>query len=435
MKRILLYTIIMAVAAGANAQSLTLHECRQLALTHNEQMQTADNAVRQAELDRQIAFTNYLPMLDGQLMSVYNKDTEMMGMKFQMHGAFMAGLTLTQPVYTGGKIMTGNRLAAVARDISETQRRQTRMQLIAAVDNAYYTLIAVEAKVRMLEAYDRQMQGLYDQVAVSVRAQMATENDLLRIATKQNEISYQLQKARNGFQLCQLSLANVIGDYATADIVPADTVLAITAPASLDEGIGNRPELHLLEKAVEIQNLQVRMARADYLPTVALSLGYSYYDNFRLKGTTMGPDGMFYPYSETFNGHSPMAMLSVSVPLFHWGAELKKVKKAQLQADNARLQLQQSERGMRIEVRQAVKNLTDGYRMVETARLGQQQADENLRVMRQRYDAQMSTMTDLLDAQSQWQQARSNLIEAETQYKIYETEYLRVTGRLDADEK
>lgn len=130
-----------------------------------------------------------------------------------------------------------------------------------------------------------------------------------------------------------------------------------------------------------------------------------------------------------------MAMLSVSVPLFHWGAELKKVKKAQLQADNARLQLQQSERGMRIEVRQAVKNLTDGYRMVETARLGQQQADENLRVMRQRYDAQMSTMTDLLDAQSQWQQARSNLIEAETQYKIYETEYLRVTGRLDADEK
>ena len=86
---------------------------------------------------------------------------------------------------------------------------------------------------------------------------------------------------------------------------------------------------------------------------------------------------------------------------------------------------------MRVEVRKAVQNVTDSQRMVETATLGRQQADENLRVMRQKYDNKMCTMTDLLDAQSQWQQARSNLIEAQTQLKIYETEYLRVTGRLE----
>lgn len=51
--------------------------------------------------------------------------------------------------------------------------------------------------------------------------------------------------------------------------------------------------------------------------------------------------------------------------------------------------------------------------------------------MRNRYAASMTPLTDLLDAQSQWQQAESNLIEAQTQYKIYETEYLRATGRLD----
>ena len=51
--------------------------------------------------------------------------------------------------------------------------------------------------------------------------------------------------------------------------------------------------------------------------------------------------------------------------------------------------------------------------------------------MRLRYDTQMATMTDLLDAQSQWQQAQSNLIEAQTQYKIYQTEYLKAVGRLE----
>lgn len=80
---------------------------------------------------------------------------------------------------------------------------------------------------------------------------------------------------------------------------------------------------------------------------------------------------------------------------------------------------------------QAVQNVEDGYRMIHTAESGLRQAEENLRVMRNRYAAAMSPLTDLLDAQSQWQQAQSNLIEAQTQYMIYRTDYLRATGQLE----
>lgn len=447
---------------GGGFLSLSLSDCRRLALEHNEQVQTADNAVMQAELDRQVAFASYLPKLDGSLTGFYLKDNDFVDMTLQMRGAYMAGLNITQPIYAGGQITAANRLAAIGKEASEEQRRQIRMQVIADVDRAYYTLVSVQSKIQMLEAYSQQMQGLYDQVALSVRAQMATQNDLLRISTKQNEIGYQLQKARNGEELCRLALANIIGaDVSTPiSIASAETeqdassplyaqhsdsishryqpylpdIDSLTRPHSLpplSESIANRPELHLLEKQVEAKEQQVKMARASYLPTVGLSLGYSHYDNIKLRGTTLLDDGTPYSFTEKINGNSPMALLSVSIPVFHWGAELKKVKKAKLDAENARLQLQQSERGMRIEVRQAVQNLTDGQRMVETARVGQQQADENLRVMRLKYDAQLATMTDLLDAQSQWQQARSNLIEAQTQLKVYETEYLRVTGCLE----
>ena len=92
--------------------------------------------------------------------------------------------------------------------------------------------------------------------------------------------------------------------------------------------------------------------------------------------------------------------------------------------------MQKNTRLLSIETRQAVQNLTNGYQMVETAKLGQRQADENLRVMQDKYEASMATLTDLLEAESQWQQAHANLIEAQTQYKIYETEYQRVTGKL-----
>lgn len=425
------------------AQPLSLQDCRRMALEHNERMQMADNAVRKAELDRQIAFAQYLPKADGQLTGIYMKDQERLGVALQTRGAYMAGLNITLPLYTGGQITAANKLSKIGKTISEEQRRQAWAEIISGVDNAYYQLVAVRSKVELLEAYVRQMQGLYDQVKLSVTAQMATDADLLRISSKQSEVSYHLQKARNGEELCRLALANAMGSDLTTTIVPTDTfTYAALLSQPLTEDLAERPEFQLLQQQVKACEQQVKMARSNYLPSVALTGGYSYMGNMKLKGELTVSDeyqtitkglglGNTFPIDEKLDGGGTMAMLSVSVPLFHWGAELKKVKKAKLDAENARLELQQNKRMMHIEVRQAVQNLTSSQLMLETAIIGQQQAEENLRVMRQKYNAQMATMTDLLDAQSQWQQARSNLIESQTQQKIYETEYLRVTGRLE----
>ena len=434
MKKIII-TLALYVAAisqlPAQPLSLTLQDCRQLALEHNEQIKTANNAVEKAKLDRQIAFAQYLPKVDGSLTGIHMKDQDIIGMSLQTRGTYLAGINVTLPLYAGGQLTAANRLAQIGQTVSEEQQRKARMQVIADVDNSYYSLIAVRSKVQMLKAYAQQMQELYDRVQLSVRVQMATENDLLRIASKQSEISYLLQKATNGEQLCQLALANQIGTDFERAIIPADTLLTPASMPQLSEDFSTRPDLHLLQQQVKANELQVKRARANYLPTVALVGTYSHYDNLKLKGALRNLDGTPINVNHTFSGGRPYALLSVNVPIFHWGAELKKVKKAKLDLSDSQLQLEQYERGMRIEVRQAVLNLTDGQRMVETATIGQQQADENLRVMHQKYDNQMCTMTDLLDAQSQWQQARSNLIEAKTQQKIYETEYLRVTGLLD----
>ena len=439
MKKIITTLVLCVATTQLHAQplSLSLQDCRRLALEQNEKIKTASNAVEKAKLDRQIAFAQYLPKVDGSFTLIHMQDQDLLeirdvlGMSLQTRGTYLAGINLTQPLYTGGQLMAANRLARIGQTVSEEQQRKTRMQVIADVDNAYYTLISVRSKVQMLEAYARQMQGLYDQVQLSVNAELATENDLLRVSTKQNEVSYQLQKARNGEQLCQLALANVIGSDFEQVIIPTDTVLSVSTDSQLSEDISLRPDLHLLQLQVNANEQLVKKTRSNYLPTVALVGSYSYHNNLKLKGELNLPSGTNLGYSHTFGGGLPYAMLAIKVPLFHWGAELKKVKKAKLDLSDSKLQLQQLERGMRVEVRRAVQNIMDTQLMVETATVGKQQADENLRVMRQKYDNQMCTMTDLLDAQSQWQQARSNLIEAQTQLKIYETEYLRVTGRLE----
>lgn len=427
-----LFLVVLCSSALSAQQPLSLQQCRQLALQHNEDLKHADNALMQAEIDKQIAFASYLPQLDGSLMGVYGKDIDMMGMStIQMHGMWMAGLTLTQPLYVGGQITTGNKLAAVGLKAKQELLRKTRAEVIKEVDNSYWTLIAVQEKVKMLQAYERQMNALYDQVQLSVDAEMATENDLLRIATKQSEIKYQLQKAQNGVELCRMALCSTLGLELTDQLQLIDTEITAQAPVNLDEDISARPEVALLQQQLEVSKYQVKMAQSNYLPTVALSLGYNHMDNMKLKGMAQGSDGNYYPYTKDYHNNSTTALLSVQVPLFHWGSELKKVKKARLDVRNAQLDMEKNTRLLGIEARQAVQNLTSGYQMIETSRLGRDQADQNLANMQLKYDNEMCTLTDLLDAESQWQQARSNEIEALTQYKIYETEYLRVTGRLD----
>ncbi|MFR3331351.1 MAG: TolC family protein [Odoribacter splanchnicus] len=397
---------------------LSLDECRKMALVHNEALQQADNALRQAELDREIAKTAFLPKFDASAAGAYMlPDMDMMGMEMRMRGTYMAGVNLTQPIYTGGKITTGNRLARIGEETAAEQYHMTRMDVLVEADNAYWTYIAIGRKVRMLESYHAQMDTLHRQTEVALAAGMATENDLLRIETKRSDIRYQLQKVRNGADLCRMSLCHIVGADFDTEIEATDTVFVATQPGGLASGISSGRE-------------QIRMARADMLPTVGLGINYMYYGNIKLNGMT-DTGGTTIPFSQEFRDGMGIAMLSVQIPIFRWGENRKKVRKAQYELRNAELDLQKNTRLLNIEVQQAIRNVQDGYGLIRTAEKGLRQADENLRVMRNRYAASLAPLTDLLDAQSQWQQAESNLIEAQTQYKIYETEYLRATGKLN----
>ena len=422
-KRILLYITAFCIVTTVKAQEtlhLSINDCRSMAVAHDEDLRRADNAVKQAEADKGVAMAAYLPKISSSVTGAYiAPNIDMMGMQLQMRGMYMAGITMTQPIYAGGRIRAGME-----------NYRKTKMQVVADADIAYWSLIAVKWKVRMLRAYKAQMDTLYRQTQTGLDAGMATDNDLLRVQAKQGEINYQLNKAESGAELCNMSLCSVIGCSVDTRIVPTDTIITTQPPSGLSADITLRPELGLLGLQVKAAEHQVKMARVEILPTVGLSANYSYYGNIKLNGLAADAQGNYIPFTRKLDDGIGLVMASVSIPLFHWGEGLKKVKKAKLDLVNARLDLQQNARLLSIETRQAVQNLTDGYNLVQTAELSSRQAEENLRVMRDRYGQGLSTLTDLLDAQSQWQQAESNRIEALTQYKIYETEYLRCTGQL-----
>lgn len=434
MKKIIYFAISCCLCVeSAMAQNdtlfLSLEECRNRALATNENIRKSDNLVKQSELDKKIAFSSYLPTVDGSATAIYTKDLDLSGTKLLMHGMWMAGFSLQQVLYAGGRVKNGNDLAEIGLDISHQQQRKSRQEVLLEADQTYWGYVAVLQKIKMLESYVEYIDGVDKSVANSVEAELATKADQLRVNAKLSEIKYNLQKAKNGAELCRLMLCNMIGENFETQVLPADTEINIESPGSLDDNVNDCPDVQLMQMGIKAREKQVKLTKGELLPTLALVGGWDYMGNLKMEGVTEY-QGMMIPYTQSFNQSFWYGALSLSVPIWNWGKSCNSVKKTKLDVENAELDLKRNTRLLTIQARQAVQNVMSGYSLIETAQLGYEQATENLRIMREKYDGNYCTLTDLLDAQSQWQQAECNLIEAKTQYKISESEYLKAIGKL-----
>lgn len=424
--------VALAQPSGA-ALTLNVEKCRQMALESSEDVKKGNNALTQSVLDRKIAVSAFLPAIDASGTVLYmTPDMEMSGMEMIMKGTYMAGVMLTQPIYAGGKILTGKKMAEMGENAAAEQLRMAKASVIYDADNAYWTYVAVLQKQEMMDVLAAQLDTLFSQIGVASSAGMATDADLLTVKAKRSEVEYQVRKVANGVALCKMALCRVVG-------VPFDTEIAVEDVAVPEEftrmgtdnvSVSDRPEMRLLETSLEISRMQVRMTRGDYLPTLALVGGYCPYGNIKMKTMVDAGGGNYVPYTQKIGQDMGVAMLSLSIPIFKWGQGYNKVRKAKIDVDNAALDMQKNGRMMELQANQAAFNLSDSYNLIEAARDGKAQADENLRVTENRYHASMCPFSDYLDAQFQWQQARSNLIEAFTQSRIAETDYLMSVGAL-----
>lgn len=424
--------VALAQPSGA-ALTLNVEKCRQMALESSEDVKKGNNALTQSVLDRKIAVSAFLPAIDASGSVLYmTPDMEMSGMEMIMKGTYMAGVMLTQPIYAGGKILTGKKMAEMGANAAAEQLRMAKASVIYDADNAYWTYVAVLQKQEMMDVLAAQLDTLFSQIGVASSAGMATDADLLTVKAKRSEVEYQVRKVANGVALCKMALCRVVG-------VPFDTEIAVEDVAVPEDftrmgtdnvSVSDRPEMRLLETSLEISRMQVRMTRGDYLPTLALVGGYCPYGNIKMKTMVDAGGGNYVPYTQKIGQDMGVAMLSLSIPIFKWGQGYNKVRKAKIDVDNAALNMQKNGRLMELQANQAAFNLSDSYNLIEAARDGKAQADENLRVTVNRYHASMCPLSDYLDAQFQWQQARSNLIEAFTQSRIAETDYLMSVGAL-----
>ena len=95
-KRIILFFMIFGCAFHLHAQKnvvMSLSQCREMALQNNEDLKKADNSLRKAQLEKNIASLNFFPKIDGSAGSAYMvEEADVMGNSLIMKGTYMAGL-------------------------------------------------------------------------------------------------------------------------------------------------------------------------------------------------------------------------------------------------------------------------------------------------------------------------------------------------------
>jgi outer membrane protein TolC len=407
----------------ASTRNLTLDECRTYAINNNIKLQNAKTSIEAAQETSKEAFTNYFPQISGSAFG-YNANKGLLQMDMGpdmsmslLKNGILAGVTLTQPVFAGGQIVNGNKLAKVGVKVSELQREQTEKEVLLNVEKYYWQVVTLKEKKNTLAIIDEMLVSLCHDAEVAVNAGIRTRNDLLQVQLKRNDVASSMLNLDNGLALSKMVLAQYIGMAGQdLDVVITDSINAVPDfPFDLmvdhQQALLNTPEYRLLEQNVKSNELQEKLAVGKNLPTVGVGVGYMY-DNLMDKDHPFG-----------------VAFVSVSVPISGWWGGSHSIKNRKAQTFIAQQTRDDASDLLQINMQHLWDDVKDSYQQILIAHNSIEQSTENLRLNRDHYNAGMITMSDLLEAQSLYQQSRDNLVDVYSQFKIKTLEYKQATAQ------
>ncbi len=344
-------------------------------------------------------------MLPAQALAALANPVSMTMMKNGTIGSLMA----VQPVFAGGQIVNGNKLAKVGEDVSRLQLKLSVNEVEEKVEQYYWQLVSLQEKTKTLDAVDTLLANIYKDVDVAVRAGVAMRNDLLQVQLRQNDIESQRLKLENGISIVRLLLAQYCGlrDTTFTLLTPPQQGMEIAAEGT----IAQLPEYQLLEKQVEATGLQKKMAVGQNLPTVAVGAGYNYH-NLMDNDRTFG-----------------MVFATVSVPITDWWGGSHAIKRKKIEHQKAIEQLENNAQLLQIRMQNVRNGVQESYRQLQLSQRGIEQAEENLRLNRDYYRAGTSRMADLLEAQLLYQQACDKHTDALAEHQIKLVEYRHAIGQ------
>ena len=447
MKKIFV-TIVCSVyccITATSQRSYTLEQIKDSALHNNIAVRNAQHGIDAAKEQRKEAFTKFFPNVSGTgLWFNANKGMEQTTITTSevvpsdlattlasmlpaaslaslanpinvsmMKNGTIGSLMAVQPVFAGGQIINGNKLAKVGEDVSRLQLQLSENEVEKTVEQYFWQLASLQEKMKTVEAVDTLLADIHKDVDVAVRAGLAMRNDLLQVQLRQNDIQSQRLKLQNGISIVRLLLSQYCGLRDTSFVITyqSDAPSALLSRQDHDQALQGTAEYQLLGKQVEAANLQKKLAVGQNLPSVAVGAGYNYH-NLLDNNHTFG-----------------MVFATVSVPISDWWGGSHTIKRRKIEYQQAQEQLADNAELLKIRMQNAWNGVEESYQQLKLAKRSIEQAEENLRLNRDYYRAGTSRMSDLLEAQLLYQQSLDKHTDAFADYQNKLLEYRQAIGQ------
>ena len=438
----------MAMTAGAqripvDSCLLSLDSCKALALRNNLEIKNAALDVEAAQEVKKQAFTKYFPNVSAiaggyyaakplieygiddlgnaqarqWLHNLYYEYGAALGLPDRIslcENGVMAGAMVVQPVYMGGQIVNGNKLAKVGIEAAELKEQLTEDQILQQVEEYYWLIISLQEKQKTLLQAKVFLDTLQRDVKTAAEAGLVSKNDTLKVKLKWNEVYYNIEKVQNGIRLASEALGQMIG-HESGTLILTDTIGEISEWQArwTDPGTAvlGRKEAQLLGLQVDAEELKKKMALGESLPHLTVG-GTASYGNLVFDRFTA----------------NALAFATLQVPLTGWWEASHKLKQHDIlvqKAENERADLLQK---MYLETMQAWYNLDDAEKQFEIAKLSLQDAEANLLDAKTNYEAGMIPVSELLEAQTLYMQAQNQRTDALIDLKIKAEHYKTLTN-------
>lgn len=467
--------------------AVTLDSCRAMALHHNKLLLAARERVTAAHNERKAAFTNFLPKVSATGIYLHNQKelsllsdkqktalnqlgtstqnsllaameqivavnpllepllsplagmdiaTPLNGLGQSMTNAlrtdtrnvWAGALSLTQPLYMGGKVKAYYQITRDAERLAHEQLETERQQTILHTDEAYWQVVSLTEKQKLAKSYLHLTRTLQTDVQKLIAAGMATKADGLSVTVKVNEAEISLTEAEDGVTLSRMVLCRLCGLPLDTPLLLADESDTTEIPLPLlptDNGednitvaLANRPELHSLELLTSIRRQQVTVTRAEYLPTIALTANY-----------LVSNPSLFNGFERKFGGTWNIGVI-VKIPVFNWGEGYYKTKSAQAETLTAQYELEDARELIGLQVSQSGLEVKEAYKKQTMALNHLGEAEENLRYARLGFREGVIPASQVLEAQTAWLAAQSALLDARIGIRLAEVSLRKALGEL-----
>lgn len=485
-------TSALCLISPAEAQTLSLDSCRAMALRNNKQLSISRTKQQMATQVKKAARTKYLPHVDVvggwmlssneiSILSDAQKDklsnlgtiaasqidpsslstalTQMAQAGYitpgaaQSFGKIAQGITqqlegfgnamgnnikdafrtntrsiivgnvmINQPIYVGGAITAANRMADITERMAGTSIDAAEQNVLFDIDQTYWLVVSLKQKQQLAESYLNLVNKLNSDVHKMIDNGVATRADGLKVDVRANEAEMAKTQVDNGLSLAKMLLCQLCGLPLETEIILADedvkdiTISSVSQQYNHELAAQNRPELKLLDDAVALSEQTTKLTRATMLPQVAMTGGY-----------LISNPNLFNSFEKKFNGMWTLGLM-VRVPVFDWGDGLYKVRASKFATQMARLELEEASEKIDLQVTQCDYKLREANKKLLTAEKNIKRADENLRCANLGFSEGVMDATQVMAAQTAWNQAQTQKIDAQIEVRLCEASMKKALG-------